>query len=69
MGRHSSTAMKIPYDSKALSDGLVKCMPTASMTPSARPPASAPPMLPKPPSVMTISAVTVYGSPIDGDTV
>ena len=51
--------MNTTYDSSAFSDGLVKCMPTASMTPSARPPTSAPLMLPKPPSVMTISAVTV----------
>ncbi len=51
--------MKMPYDSSVFSDGLVKCMPTASITPSARPPTSAPAMLPKPPRVMTISAVTV----------
>ncbi|MCY1547423.1 hypothetical protein D9M68_834850 [compost metagenome] len=44
-------------------------MPRASMTPSKRPPASAPPMLPKPPSVMTMSAVMVYGSPIEGEMV
>ncbi|OQB99015.1 MAG: hypothetical protein BWX79_03239 [Alphaproteobacteria bacterium ADurb.Bin100] len=58
-GRNSNTAMNTLYDNKALSEGLVKCMPSASMTPSNNPPASAPLMLPKPPSVMTISAVTV----------
>ena len=61
--------MNTAYDSSIFSDGLVKCMPSASTTPSTSPPTSAPPMLPKPPSVMTISAVTVYGSPIDGEIV
>ena len=51
--------MNTPYDSNAFSDGLVKCMPSASTTPSSSPPGSAPLMLPKPPSVITISAVTV----------
>ena len=34
--------MNTPYDSNALSEGLLKCMPSASTTPSSKPPASAP---------------------------
>ena len=55
VGPQQQHPMNTTYDSSALSEGLVKCIPPLPPRPAAGR-QRAPPMLPKPPSVMTISA-------------